>query len=136
MFARINEPRSQLMILRDPLHRGSQLYRIFSVNVESRGTGYFWYAGIAATNNRFSKPHSLDQWNAKAFVKRWVHKGSCSIKKVGKLLFVQVPPEMHISPNPKCIGEALQLFGPLVQMTREHQIPAILERGFAIEPLC
>src|SRR5258707_1396399 len=116
MFARTNELRAQLMIFRDPLHRGSQLYRIFSVNIESRGTGYFWYASIAATNDRLSKPHRLDQWNAKTLVKRWVHKGSCSIKKFGKLIFVQVPLEMHVSSNPKRIGEALQLVCPLVRL--------------------
>src|SRR5271166_1902111 len=136
MFAGMNELCSQLMVLGDPLHRGSQLYRIFSVNIKSRGTGYFWYASTATANNRLSKPHRLDQWNAKALVKRWVHQGSCSIKKFGKLLFVQVPLEMHVSSNPKRIGEALQLFCPFVQMTRKHQIPAILGRGIAIEPVC
>src|SRR5208282_1523108 len=103
-------------------HRECQLYRIFSIDIECRGTGYFWYASIAAANDRFSKPHRLDQWNAKALVKRWVHKGSCSIKKFGKLLVVQVPLEMHVWLNPKRIGKALQLFCPFVQMTREYQI--------------
>src|SRR5271166_2304018 len=136
MFARMNELCSQLMVLGDPLHRGSQLYRIFSVNIESRGTGYFWYASIATANNRLSKPHRLYQWNAKALVKRWVHQGSCSIKKSGKLLFVQVSLEMHVWLNPKRIGEALQLFCSFVQMTREYQNPVILRRGITIERVC
>jgi hypothetical protein len=32
-----------------------------------------------------------------------------------------VPLEMHVSSNPKRIGEALQLLCPFVQMTREYR---------------